>query len=179
MNRKSHRRRRLVQRIALGFAVAAIAAQAAQAAQLGDGSSVLEARLATEIPLGAIGPAGVDAGQGSTSVLDARLATEIPLGATGSEQAKHIAAGPSSVPLASIPGDLSGLQFGREFGPASFTARLPAPQTTSDGFDYRDAGIGAAIAAAVLLTLMAGALLVGKRRRHLARATALSQEVHG
>jgi hypothetical protein len=71
--------------------------------------------------------------------------------------------GRSNLPLVTIPEDLSG----REFGPATFTTDIPTTIPVADGVDWRDAGIGAAVAAAS--TLMVGALmLLASRRRHLA-----------
>ena len=67
--------------------------------------------------------------------------------------------GPSTLPLVSIPDDLSG----REFGPATFTPDLPVVTPVADGFDWRDAGVGAAVVAALAL-LAAAALLIGRRR---------------
>ena len=67
--------------------------------------------------------------------------------------------GPSSLPLVTIPEDLSG----HEFGPATFTSDAPVITPVADGFDWRDAGVGAAVAVAVGL-LAAAALLIGRRR---------------
>jgi hypothetical protein len=68
--------------------------------------------------------------------------------------------GPSNLQLVTIPSDLSG----RDFGPATFTPDIPVAIPAADGFDWRDAGIGAAVVAAVGLMLGALALLVGRRR---------------
>ena len=73
--------------------------------------------------------------------------------------------GPSDLPLVTIPADLSE----RDFGPATFTTDIPVTTPVADGFDWRDAGVGAAVAAAIALMLGALALVVG-RRRHLAGA---------
>jgi hypothetical protein len=59
-----------------------------------------------------------------------------------------------------ISSDLSG----REFGPATFTTDIPVTAPVADGFDWRDAGVGAAVAAAVGLMLGALALVAGRRR---------------
>ena len=68
--------------------------------------------------------------------------------------------GPSELPLVTIPEDLSG----RELGPATFTADIPVVAPVADGFDWRDAGVGAAIVAAIALVLGALALMAGRRR---------------
>ena len=47
---------------------------------------------------------------------------------------------------------------GRELGPATFTTDIPVVAPVADGFDWRDAGVGAAVAAAVALMLGALAL---------------------
>jgi len=153
-------RRRLVKRLALGLAIAAVAAPAAQAG----------VAIPAELSGRQFGPGG----SGQTSYvlpaipaeLSGREFSPIP-GAMGDiaapggvpVQLEGRQLGPSSLPLATIPEDLSG----RELGPATFTPTLPVTTPVADGFDWRDAGIGAAIAVAVAL-LGAAALLIGRRR---------------
>lgn len=74
--------------------------------------------------------------------------------------------GPASIPPVVIPAALSG----REFGPAAFTTDIPQTvmvAAPSDGFDFRDAGVGAGITAAIALAL-GTVLLVTRRRDHVA-----------
>ena len=47
-------------------------------------------------------------------------------------------------------------------------APLPTPATTSTGFDWADAGIGAATAVGTVFVLLGGTLLVARRRGQLA-----------
>ena len=183
MSSKTTRTRRLVKRFALALAVAAIAAPGAQA---GGGITIPDelsgrqfgpsALRATTIP-GDL--SGRQFGPSALPLAGTRLVIPDELsgrqfGPTGltltgnagiPQELSHRQFGPTALPLVSIPDALSG----REFGPASFTAQLPVT-ATSDRFDYRDAGVGAAIAVAALLMLMAGALLVGRKREHLAGA---------
>ena len=47
-------------------------------------------------------------------------------------------------------------------------AQLPTPAPTSTGFDWADAGIGAATAVGTIFVLLGGTLLVARRRGQLA-----------
>jgi hypothetical protein len=180
MSTKTTRTRRLVKRFALALAVAAVAAPGSQA---GNGISIPDelsgrqfgptALRATMIP-GELsgrqfGPSGLALAGVQVTIPGALSGrqfgpAELPLAVNSGipDELSQRQFGPTALPLVSIPDELAG----REFGPASFTAQIPAPQATSDGFDYRDAGVGAAIAMAVLLALMAGALLATRRREH-------------
>lgn len=177
MTSKTTRSRRLVKRFAIALAVAAVAAPGAQA---GNGTSIPDSLSGRQFGPSALRavtiPGELSGHQFGPSALPLSDGLVIPETLSGRQF------GPAELPLtgdASIPDELTGRQFGptalpivsipdelagREFGPASFTAQLLAPQATSNGFDYRDAGVGAAIAVATLLTLMAAALLVSRRR---------------
>jgi hypothetical protein len=135
MKTTSTRRTRIVKRLALGLAIAAVAAPAAQAG----------VTIPPELSGRQLSPT---TGGGVVSELGA-----IP----GQLEGRQF--GPSSLPLVTMPEDLSG----REFGPATFTSDLPVITPVADGFDWRDAGVGAAVAVAVSL-LAAAALLIGRRR---------------
>jgi hypothetical protein len=148
--------RRFVKRIALGLAVAAVAAPTAQAAvsipdelsgrQFGP-SGLAVVVIPDELSGRQFGPtlAGHEIGQQQGTV---------PAELEGRQF------GPSSLPIVTIPEDLAG----RQFGPATFTTEAPVAAPVADRFDWRDAGVGAAIAAAVALILAASALLIGRRR---------------
>jgi len=148
-------RRSIVKRLALGLAIAAVAAPIAQAqtpipAELSNrqfGPSGLAAvTIPAELSGRQFGP--TTAGQGASSEPGT-----VPSQFDGRQF------GPSQMPLVTIPNDLSS----REYGPATFTGNLPVATPVADGFHWRDAGVGAAIAVAVAL-LGAAALLVGRKR---------------
>jgi hypothetical protein len=179
MTSKTTVRSRIVKHVALGAVVAAVAAPVAQA------QTPIPAELANEQfrVLGVTIPDELSGRQFGPS--NVRLVT-IPEDLSGRQYAPTFGGnpvaqqpgtipaeldgrqfGPSTMPLVTIPEDLSG----RELGPATFTTDLPVtiPVAVADRFDWRDAGVGAAIVAAVALMLGAVALVIG-RRRHLAGA---------
>jgi hypothetical protein len=130
-------RNRFARHLALGFAIAAVAAPIAQA----------DVSIPAELSNRQFGPtlavAGVDRQPGTVPAeLDGR----------------HF--GPSALPRATIPADLSG----RDFGPATFATDIPVVVPVATGFDWRDAGVGAAAVAAIALAIGALALLLGRRR---------------
>jgi hypothetical protein len=96
-------------------------------------------------------------------------------------------AAPPATQAITIPSELSHAQFGpaslpietitipegwgdRQFGPASLGPESPVSLSvvSADGFDFRDAVVGAAVALAAVL-LAAAALLLTRKRDHLAR----------
>ena len=148
--------RRWAARIALGLAVAVVATPAAQAStgDIGFGPFEIQA------PAVETGPATADIGFGAfevqAPVAETRPVTaDIGLGRF-EVQAPVVENGPATADIG----------FGR------FEVQAPTPVPVqvveSDGFDLRDAAIGAAIALAAVL-LLAAALLVVRRRSHLAR----------
>jgi hypothetical protein len=144
-------RRRIVKRVVLGLAIAAVAAPIAQAqtpipSDLANRQFWAVQVVPDELSGRQFGP--TTAGQNST-----REPGTIPAQLDGRQY------GPSSLPLVTIPNDLSS----REYGPATFTTDIPVSTPVVDGFDWRDAGVGAAIAVAVAL-LGAAALLLGRKR---------------
>jgi hypothetical protein len=160
MKTTSTRRTRLAKRLALGLAIAAVAAPAAQAG----------VTIPPELSGRAFGPGG--SGQRTYTLpaippeLSGRQFSPTTGGGVVSEpgaipgQLEGRRFGPSSLPLVTMPEDLSG----REFGPATFTPDLPVVTPVADGFDWRDAGIGAAAVVAAVALLAAAALLIGRRR---------------
>ncbi len=157
-------RRRFVTGFASALAVAAIAAPLAHAAQV---------TVPTELSGRQFGPSAM------------RVVT-IPAELSGRQLGPTLAGvGVSNAP-GTVPAALGGRQFGpselalvtipeslssRELGPATFTTDIPVAARVADAFDWRDAGVGAALAAAVALMLGTLALVVAGRRREPAGAS--------
>jgi hypothetical protein len=144
-------RRRIVKRVVLGLAIAAVAAPIAQAQtpipeDLANRQFWAVQLVPDELSGRQFGPT---------------LSVPLPAGEPGAIPAQLDGRqyGPSSLPVVTIPEDLSG----REFGPATFNTDVPVSSPVADGFDWRDAGVGAAVVAAIAL-LGAAALLIGRKR---------------
>jgi hypothetical protein len=161
VKRSTTYRNRLARHLALGFAIAAVAAPIAQA----------QTPIPPELSNRQFGPAGLPAVVIPDGLSGRQFGPTLAGGEIGQQPGTVPAEldgrqfGPSELPLATIPSDLSG----RDFGPATFTTDIPVTVPVADGFDWRDAGVGAAVVAAVALMLGALGLLIG-RRRHLAGA---------
>jgi hypothetical protein len=140
-------RRRIVRRLALGLAIAAVAAPIAQAQTPIPSDLANKQFWAVQIVPDEL------SGRQFGPTLASNPIGQQPVELDGRQF------GPSNLPLVTIPNDLSG----REYGPATFTTDLPVTIPVADGFHWRDAGVGAAIAVAVAL-LAAAALLVGRKR---------------
>jgi hypothetical protein len=153
MTSKATYRNRLLKHLALGVAIAAVAAPAAQA------QSPIPSDLANrQFWAVQIVPPELSGRQLGPTL--GRLPVAQQPGTVPSElNGRQF--GPSALPLVTIPSDLSG----RELGPATFATDIPmlAP-IAQGGFDWRDAGVGAAVVAAVGLAIGALALLIGRRR---------------
>jgi hypothetical protein len=143
--------RRIVKRVALGLAIAAVAAPIAQAQTPIPEDLANKQFWAVQIVPDEL--SGRQFGPTLAMPLGAGEPGTIPAQVDGRQY------GPSSLPLVTIPEDLSG----REFGPATFTTDIPVSSPVVDGFDWRDAGVGAAVAAALAL-FGAAAVLIGRKR---------------
>ena len=144
-------RRSIVKRFVLGLAIAAVAAPIAQAQ-----TPIPEDLANRQFWAVQIVPSELSGRQFSPTT-GGGVVSE-PGAIPGQFEGRQF--GPSSLPLVTIPEGLSG----REFGPATFTPDLPVVTPVADGFDWRDAGIGAAAVVAAVALLAAAALLIGRRR---------------
>jgi hypothetical protein len=152
-------RNRIVEHLARGVVIAAVAAPMAQA----------QTPIPAELSNRQFGPANLPVAVIPDELSGRQFGPTLGDGASRRQPGTVPAEldgrqfGPSNVPLVTIPEELSG----RELGPATFTRDLPVTTSITDRFDWHDAGVGAASAAAIALALGALALLLG-RRRHLA-----------
>ena len=175
--RSNRRRNWFIKRIALGLAIAAVAAPAAQA-KVDEGSSVQAngyQAFATDFPSYAnVVDAKVDEGSSVQANGYQAFATDFPSYANVVDASDYGMPRPTATDYAISRGDLIEVVRSTPNGTSSdkieFVRTQPRsigePQVVSAGFDWKDAGIGAGLALALVL-LGAGAALAS---RHVGRA---------
>ena len=155
MTHGMHTNRRLAGRLATALILAAIAVPAAQAqpphtyhAHVGGPGLGLPATAeVTELPDGYLGgPGVVGPGQPAADTVVGGPGTGLP-------------------PVAAVPTSVVG---GPGYGMTPARSFEPVATPVADGFNWRDAGVGAAVAAGGALLLAAAALVLGRRRGSLA-----------
>jgi hypothetical protein len=179
------RKRRILKSLVLGFAVAAFAAPAALAEPRGPGNSpnqpdfwnydaVTGEKIADTSP----GVAPADLGRtfdvSATAVgsddrsLYRGTTPQLDPTSVGSPDDRKMYRGVENVPSVTLSPAVRGEQV-KSFDRPSFAPVSPSVTgTTDDGFQWVDAGLGAASTLALVLLMGAGALLIRQQRRRIA-----------
>ena len=145
------RKRRILKSLVLGFAVAAFAAPAALAEPRGPGNE----------------PA-VSAPSSDDRALYRGTSPQLDPTIVGSPDDRNVYRGVENVPSVTLSPAVRGEQV-KSFDRPSFAPVSPSVTvTTDDGFQWVDAGLGAASTLALVLLMGAGALLIRQQRRRIA-----------
>ena len=152
--------RRMLRCLALGFLIAAAVVPTAQAATIP--ASLSDRQFAPTSSPGVVIPGDLSGRQFAPTAA-------VPTDGTGAGVPVPLDGrqfGPSTLPLVAIPESLSDREFGPT--PGDGIAVVPVASPT-DGFNWGDAGVGAASAVALAL-LVVGALKLGRRQTQPVRA---------
>jgi hypothetical protein len=151
------RKRRILKSLVLGFAVAAFAAPAALAEPRGPGNSPNQP---IDVSATAVGSDDRSLYRGTTPQLDPTI--------VGSPDDRTMYRGVENAPSVTLSPAVRGEQV-KSFDRPSFAPVSPTvTSSTDDGFQWVDAGLGAASTLALVLLMGAGALLIRQQRRRIA-----------